>query len=180
MTRRLKTLPVFFCGVILAGTVCSGQAGRAALSGAIQDPDGRRAAGAKVEAQNQATMARYAAVADERGEYRLLGLPTGQYVLTVTQPGFHMYRQSGITLRLAEDIAIDVKLEVGQAAQSVEVTAAASLLQTASAEVSQHVAEREIATLPLDGRNFIPLMTLSAGVALPNGQLLPRINGSRP
>ena len=40
--------------------------------------------------------------------------------------------------------------------------------------------EKKIATLPLDGRNFIPLVTLSPGVALPNGQFLPRINGSRP
>ena len=73
-----------------------------------------------------------------------------------------------------------MKLEVGQASESVEVTAAAPLLQTASGEVSLNVEEKKISTLPLDGRNFIPLVTLSPGVALPNGQFLPRINGSRP
>lgn len=125
-------------------------------------------------------MARYSALSSERGEYHILGLPAGGYMLTVTQPGFHLYRQSGITLRLADRTAIDVKLQVGELTQSVDVTAAASLLQTASGEVSLNVGEKRISTLPLDGRNFIPLVTLSPGVALPNGQFLPRINGSRP
>ena len=70
-------------------------------------------------------MVRYSAVSDERGEYHILGLPAGQYVLTVEQPGFRTYRQSGITLRLADRTALDVKLEVGQPSQSVDVTAAA-------------------------------------------------------
>src|SRR5207244_3026886 len=124
--------------------------------------------------------ARYSAQSDERGEYHLLGLPAGQYVLTVEQPGFRMYRQSGITLRLADRVAVDVKLEVGQVTQSIDVTAAPPLLQTASGEVSFNVDERRITALPLDGRNFILLVALSPGVALPNGSLLPRINGSRP
>src|SRR5205823_3431560 len=132
-------------------------------------------------AEDQATMARYPSVSDERGEYHLLGLPAGQYVVTVEQPGFRVYRQSGITLRLADRTALDVKLEVGQSSQTVEVTAAAPLLQTGSAEVSINMEERKITTLPLDGRNFIPLVTLAPGVALPGGgSILPRINGSRP
>jgi hypothetical protein len=70
--------------------------------------------------------------------------------------GFRVYRQSGITLRLADRTALDVELEVGQPTQSVEVTAAAPLLQTASGEVSLNVEAKKISTLPLDGRNFIP------------------------
>jgi hypothetical protein len=63
----------------------------------------------------------------------------------------------------------------------VEVTAAASLLQTVTGEVSFNVDQRKVETLPLDGRNYVPLVALSPGVALPGGgSLLPRINGSRP
>ena len=47
-------------------------------------------------------MARYVRVSDEHGEYHILGLPAGQYVLTVEKPGFRTYRQSGIVLRLAD------------------------------------------------------------------------------
>src|ERR1700719_627162 len=153
MFTRFQCLSVFSAALMFGPTLCLGQAGRAELFGAIQDPSSLPIPKAKVEAEDQATMVRYAATADERGEYHVLGLPAGQYVLTVEQPGFRMYRQSGITLRLAERTAIDVKLEVGQPSQSVEVTAAAPLLQTASGEVSLHVEEEKIVTLPLDGRN---------------------------
>jgi hypothetical protein len=166
-------------GLILASTLCYGQGGRTELFGSIQDPAGLAVPKAKVEADDQATMARYATLSDERGEYHILGLPAGEYVLKVEQPGFHTYRQSGIFLRLGNRTLLDVRLQVGQPSVSIDVTAAAPLLQTASGEVSQNVGEKKISTLPLDGRNFIPLVTLSPGVALPNGQFLPRINGSR-
>ncbi len=125
-------------------------------------------------------MARYGVATDGRGEYHILGLPGGQYVLTVEQPGFRTYRRSGIVLRLGDRTSIDIQLAVGQPKQSVDVTAAAPLLQTGSGDVSQNVEKQKIVSLPLDGRNFIPLVTLSPGVALPNGNFLPRINGSRP
>jgi len=166
--------------LIFTSALCFGQAGRAELFGTIQDPAGLAIRKAKVQAEDRATMVRYSATSDERGAYHILGLPAGQYVLTIEQPGFRTYRQSGIVLRLADRTSLDVKLDVGQLSQSVNVTAAAPLLQTASGEVSLNVDERKISTLPLDGRNFIPLVTLSPGVALPNGQFLPRINGSRP
>lgn len=164
----------------MAATLGFAQAGRAELFGGIQDSSGLPVAKANVEALDQGTRARYPAVSDERGAYHIVGLPAGRYTLAVEQRGFHLYRQSGITLRLDERTAIDVKLEVGQPSESVEVTAAAPLLQTASGEVSLNVDGKQIATLPLDGRNFIPLVILGPGVALPNGQFLPRINGSRP
>src|ERR1017187_2351480 len=180
ISKPMQRLVSSLCGLTLASTLCFGQAGRTELSGTIQDPSSLPVQSAKVGAEDQSTMVRYSVVSDERGEYHIVGLPAGQFVLTVEKPGFHTYRQSGITLRLTGRTAIDVQLAVGQPSLSVDVTAAASLLQTASGEVSQNVDAQKIATLPLDGRNFIPLVTLSPGVALPNGQFLPRINGSRP
>ena len=160
---------------------CFGQAGKAELFGAIQDPQGLAAAHAKVTSEERATGARFDVLTDDRGEYHLLGLAAGQYVLTVEKPGFRPYRQEGIALRIADQIRLNVKLELEQSSQSVEVNARASLLETASGSVSYHVSRPQLETLPLDGRNFIPLVALSPGVALPGGgSLLPRINGSRP
>jgi hypothetical protein len=176
----IKRCFLFSLGLILLPALCFGQAGRAELLGTILDPSGLGVPKAKVEAEDQATKVRYGAVSDETGAYHILGLPAGQYVLTVEQPGFHTYHQAGIVLRLADRTTLDVKLEVGQPSQSVNVTAAAPLLQATSGEVGTNVDEQKIVTLPLDGRNFIPLVTMAPGVALPNGQLLPRINGSRP
>jgi hypothetical protein len=168
-------------GLLLVIWPCLGQGEKAQLFGTILDASGLAVAGAKVEAEEQGTRARFAAVSDHRGEYHLLGLPAGQYSVTVEQPGFRNYRQSGITLRIADRTALNVTLQVGQPAQSVEVTAEAPLLQTATGDVSFNVDAQKVETLPLDGRNFIPLVALSPGVALPGGgSLLPRINGSRP
>ncbi|MBI2681357.1 MAG: carboxypeptidase regulatory-like domain-containing protein, partial [Candidatus Solibacter usitatus] len=167
--------------LLLCAAPVFGQAGKAQLFGTIQDPTGLAVPQARVQVEDQATRARYAAVSDERGEYRLLGLKAGEYILTVEQPGFKTHKQSGITLRIEDKIAVDVKLDIGQQSESVEVTGGAPLLQTASGDVSFNVDQARIVTLPLDGRNFIPLVALSPGVALPGGgSLLPRINGGRP
>jgi hypothetical protein len=158
-----------------------GQAGKAELFGSIQDPAGLAVAHARVQAEDQATRARYEAFSDERGEYHLLGLPAGQYVLTVEHPGLRTYRQSGIVLRLADRTALPVRMEIGAQAQALEVTAEAPLLQTASGDVNYSVDQEKLAAMPLDGRNFVPLVALAPGVALPGGgSLFPRINGSRP
>src|SRR5215471_3992112 len=179
MKIRLAVLIVLI--VRLLPISAAAQAGRAELFGVIRDASGLPVPGASVQAEDQATMARYSATSDERGEYHLLGLPGSNYVVTVELPGFRMYRQSGITLRLAERTALDIMLQVGQTSQTVEVTAAAPVLQTGSGEVSMNMDEKKVTTLPLDGRNFVPLVTMSPGVALPGGgSVLPRINGSRP
>jgi Carboxypeptidase regulatory-like domain/TonB dependent receptor-like, beta-barrel len=180
MRLRLR-VSLFFLSILFFSSFAFGQAGRAELFGVIRDPSGLPVPGATITAEDQATMFHYPVTSDERGEYHLLGLPASRYVVTVELAGFRIYRQAGITLRIADRIVMDVKLGVGQSSQTVEVTAAAPALQTASGEVSMNMEEKKVTTLPLDGRNFIPLVTLSPGVALPGGgSVLPRINGSRP
>ncbi len=170
-----------FVMVLALAIPCFGQAGHAELFGTIQDPAGLPTPQAKVTAEEQATGARTAVTTDSQGEYHLLGLAAGQYSIKVEQAGFRPYIQTGVTLRVGDQTRLDLKLELGQGAQSVTVNAEATLLETASGSVNYHVNQAQIETLPLDGRNFIPLVALSPGVALPGGgSLLPRINGSRP
>jgi len=80
--------------LILSSALCFGQAGRAELFGTIRDPSGLPVPKAKVGAEDQATMVHYRTSANDRGEYHFLGLPAGQYILSVEQPGFSTYRQS--------------------------------------------------------------------------------------
>src|ERR1700730_5863012 len=114
MTVRMKNPLILFLCLTFAAGVCPGQAGRAELLGTIRDPSDLAVPNAKVGAESQSPMGRYAANSNERGEYHILGLPPGQYVLTVEQPGFRTYRQSGITMRLGDRTGLDVKLEIGQ------------------------------------------------------------------
>src|ERR1051326_6164711 len=107
---------------ILEAGLCYGQAGKAELFGTIRDPSELPVQKVKVELEDQATMARYSVVSSDSGEYHLVGLPAGHYLLIVEQPGFHVYRQSGIALRLDDRISIDVKLQIGQSTRSEEHT----------------------------------------------------------
>ena len=181
LCRRVILGLSLLTALLLPGTYCFAQAGRTELFGTITDPSNLPVPNAKVEAEERATSVGFVATSDGRGEYHLLGLPAGEYVLTVEKPGFHTYRQAGITLRMADHTELDVQVTVGEQTRSIDVTAEASLLQTATGEVSYNVDQTKVVNLPLDGRNFISLVTLSPGVALPGGgSVLPRINGSRP
>ncbi len=160
---------------------CFGQAGRAELFGTVLDPSGLPVPKARVGAQEQATSARFEANTDAQGNFHLLGLPVGEYSLEIAHASFRNYKQTGIVLRLGDRIEINVHLELGLQTQTVDVNAQATQLQTASGAVTENIDQAKIVTLPLDGRNFIPLVALAPGVALPaGGSLLPRINGSRP
>jgi hypothetical protein len=171
----------FALALITLAPPCLAQGGRAELFGTVQDPQSLPIAKARIISAELATGARFEVITDDRGNYHLLGLPSGRYVVTIEKPGFRPYRHDGIALRIGDQTRLDFQLEVGAAAQSVEVQTEASLLETANGTVSYHVSQSQLATLPLDGRNFIPLIALSPGVALPGGgSLLPRINGSRP
>ncbi len=160
---------------------CYAQSVTAEIFGSVRDARDLAVSNAQVQAQSVATNARFTGSTDDMGSYHLLGLPAGGYVLAIRKPGFKEYRQSGIQLRIGDQISQDVRLEVGDTSQAITVQAETSPLQTVSGSVNFGVDEKKVVTLPLDGRNFIPLVALSPGVALPGGgSLLPRINGSRP
>lgn len=153
---------------------------RAELVGVVRDPSGLAAKAARVEVTNSETG--LTAVADTGGEgaYQFLALPAGNYRLAVGKEGFAPLKREGIDLRVGDRVTLDLDLNLGDASEVVEVTAAPPLLQSTRGTVSFVVEQRKVVTLPLDGRNFVPLIALSPGVNLPPGNLLPRINGSRP
>src|SRR5947209_18566501 len=133
MSRQPAT--ALFAALLTCAPTAFGQAGKAELFGAIRDPQGLAVAQAKVTVLEEAAGARFNVMSDGRGEYHLLGLAAGQYVLTAGKSGFRLYRQEGITLRIGDQIRLNVKLELGQGSQSVDVKAQASLLDTASGSV---------------------------------------------
>ena len=114
------------------------------------------------------------------GTYRFLALPPGEYRVAVSKEGLAPLKRDGIRLRVGDRLELDLDLHLGDTSQTLEVTADAPLLQPNRGTVSFVVEQKKVVTLPLDGRNFVPLIALSPGVSLPPGNLFPRINGSRP
>src|SRR6187399_919141 len=156
------------------------QSTKAELYGTIRDPGGLAVADAMVEVTNIALATKLNSQTDMEGAYRFLALPPGSYKITVTKSGFATLIRDGVMLEVGEQVTLDLNLTIGEVSQSIEVTGDAPLLQSTRGTVSFTVDQKKIVTLPLDGRNFVPLLALSPGVNLPPGQLLPRFNGSRP
>ncbi|PYT24010.1 MAG: hypothetical protein DMG57_30210 [Acidobacteria bacterium] len=181
---RVALLGVLAASLLLV-TSAFGQSSRAELFGTVRDPAGLVVSGAMVQAHDLGTGERVKSATNESGEFHFLALRPGDYSVTTVKTGFMTLRRSGIKLPVADRIALDLQLQVGEVTQSVEVTSGASLLQTTTGTENFVVNQEKVATLPLDGRNFVPLIALAPGVALPPGStaqpsLFPRINGSRP
>lgn len=167
-------------GLTLLRSPAGAQSTKAELLGTVRDPSGLAVRAAELRLTNVLTGLTASSTTGEDGRYLFLAMPAGEYRLTVSKKGFAPLTRDGIALRVADRASLDIELKVGDATQSVEVTAAAPLLQANRGTVSFVVEQKKVVTLPLDGRNFVPLIALSPGVTLPPGNLLPRINGSRP
>ena len=168
-------LAALFCAQALLA-----QSGRAELFGVVLDPSGLPVAGAAAEARERETGVSLKALTAEDGGYHFFALPPGPYDLSIAKAGFRAVVRGDVRLRVGDRVSIDFELAVGDVTETVEVRAGAPLLESARATVGQVIGERSVSSLPLDGRNFVPLIALSAGVALPPGSFFPRISGSRP
>lgn len=156
------------------------QSTKAELFGAVRDPRSMPVHGAAVDLVNTSTGAKLSVTSDVNGGYHFFALRAGTYSIAVAKEGFARLRRDGIVVRVGDQVSIDLGLRVGDLTQSIEVTAAAPLLQSTRGTASYVVEQKKVVSLPLDGRNFVPLIALSPGVNLPPGNLLPRVNGSRP
>jgi hypothetical protein len=166
--------------MMLVGSALQSQSTKVELSGTVSDPAALAVKGADVKLFNMGTGAGQAYVTGSNGEYHFFGLQPGSYTLIVTKTGFTELRREGLTLRVGDNVSLDLALQIGAVTQSVNVTSEPPLLQSNRGTVSFVVEQQKVVTLPLDGRNFVPLIALSPGVMLPPTSTLPRINGSRP
>jgi hypothetical protein len=119
------------------------------MSGTVTDANGAVVPGAKIVAMHEPTKREFPAKTTEAGLYVLPSLPTGPYTVSVEQPGFKKLVRSGIEIRLGQRQDLDLKLEVGDVQQRIEVTAEAPLLETTSAERGQNISPQVLASLPI-------------------------------
>lgn len=142
---------------------------RSTLSGAVTDPTGAVVANAKVVVTEERTGTRLQTVSDAAGQYTLPFLAPGEYSVDVTAAGFKEFIRKSVHVGASEHPVVNVALEVGSSAQSVEVTADVSMLNAENASVGQAITTKEVEDLPLNGRTPLVLASLSMGV-LATGQ----------
>src|SRR5712692_3829346 len=156
---------------VLSASPAYAQVSGATLSGTITDPSGAAIAGAKVSIANTATGITRDVTTDSAGLYAAPNLLPGPYEVTAAASGFSTTKQSGITLTVGAQQTLNVSLKIGEATQTVLVTEAAPLVQLGSSTISAQVQGTEVRELPLNGRDWASLATLSPGVNLIETQM---------
>jgi Carboxypeptidase regulatory-like domain len=147
----------------------------ATIVGEVTDPSGGVVLGATVTVTNVATGITLTTASNESGVYSLPGLRPGEYVVLIELQGFSSFVRSGVTLRVAQVLRLDVALRASGVTENVQVTASVSLLQTQESSRGSVIDERKIVELPLNGRDYNQLALLSPGV-LPGTPRLASVN----
>jgi len=162
-----RALVVLF---VVVGLQCRAQQVTATLSGTVSDPSGALVPEAQLTATNINTGVAVKTVSDSAGNYVFPSLPSGTYSLSAEKSGFKSTVISPITLTVYQKATMDVVLQVGSLAQTVEVAGAAPLVSTSSASVGTVVGEQATDDLPLNLRHASSLVLLVPGTIDTSGR----------
>src|SRR6185437_2831036 len=132
------------------------------IQGVVKDRSEASVANAKVVVINIETNLTHDAVSTADGSFRFLALPVGTYKLTVT--GFRRFIVTDIVVKVNDQQRLDVTLDVGSMLQEVNVVANAVKVQTENTQLGDVVDSKKMLSLPLNGRSYLDLLGLQAGV----------------
>jgi hypothetical protein len=161
------------------------QATDAIIVGTITDATEAAVPNATVEAENTATGVKFTTKSDSNGFYRLNNVPAGTYNITASATGFGTTRLARVVAELNRTVTANLTLQVGTVTQTVEVREAATLVDTATAQLQSTFTTQQVADLPVSAMALGPLNVslLNAGVASSGGTGLgegPSVGGQRP
>ncbi len=150
---------------LLLTALAAAQSTDVSLSGTVTDPSGAAVPAARVMAENLATGVAAVSVANEAGVYLFAALQPGAWRLSAEHPGFRKFVYNDLVLEVGARLSINMQLEIGAAAESVEVEAqSVASLGYMTSSVGNVVTGRQVLELPLQGRSAYDLIATQAGV----------------
>ncbi len=135
------------------------------LNGVITDQNGGAVPGASVKIENQDTSASRAVLSNERGEYEVVQVVPGKYLVTVEKTGFRV-EKSDLVLQTNTPATLNVALQLGAVTQTVEVTGVAAVVNTENASVGNPFTETQVKEIPLQTRNIVALLGVQPGASV--------------
>ncbi len=153
------------CLIVLLGTVQLWADVTGSILGYVRDPSGAVLPNATVTATQIATGYSRTVVSDAAGQYSMLALPPGRYRLTASVPSFQQGVIDNIDLNVNDALHFDFALRVGNVSESVSVDANALQVQTVATSTGTTIESPQILAMPLNGRSYLDLLTLQAGVS---------------
>jgi hypothetical protein len=142
----------------------SAQTSTGGVNGTISDPNGAAVPGSTVTLVNKSTNIEAHASTNESGNFTFVNLNPGTYVLKVEAQGFSTAQTPPFDVGVSQVVTQNIALSVGAVSQTVEVVAGSELMQASSSELGTVISEKTVQDLPLNGRNFTQLLTLTPGV----------------
>lgn len=135
-----------------------------AIDGRITDASGAILPGVEVTITNESTAQARVVVTNESGLYNVPLLVSGTYSVQASLPGFKTEVRRGVIVEVDRNARVEIQLEVGEISEKIEVTADAPLVQVDSSALGQVIDAQRVAQLPLNGRDFLQLASLTPGV----------------
>src|SRR5215475_11347693 len=165
MSRLLYLIGVFL--LILGGAfVVQAQTSTVgSISGTVRDQKGAAVPNAPVAVKEERTGLSRTVASDENGFFSVLSLPAGVYTVSATPQGFKKTVNEKIELHVSEDLAISLIVQVGEVSETIVVTGETPQVSTTGGDISSLVSEKQVAELPLNGRNYAALVTVIPGIS---------------
>jgi hypothetical protein len=136
-----------------------------AINGVVRDPSQAAVRGVRISITNTQTNQSMETTSADDGSYRFLALPVGTYNLSAAIAGFQQYNSTGIVLQVNDQLRIDITLKVGSINEQISIAADAAQVETESTQLGDVIDSKKMLALPLNGRSYIDLLGLQAGVA---------------
>lgn len=152
------------CLLVLSAIGAFGQSTDATLLGLVHDPSGAAVPGVRITATDQRTNISKFAVTNETGNYELPALMPSEYTVTAEGASFKKQTIVGIVLQVNQRARVDIGMQLGEVTESITVQERGLMVETESGAIGTIVDNKSIVDLPLNGRNFTQLATLTPGV----------------
>ncbi|HEX8291457.1 MAG TPA: TonB-dependent receptor [Pyrinomonadaceae bacterium] len=162
------TLALLLVLTSAAGARAQSQITTGVIQGTVEDEQGATVPGTSVEVRNVDTNLTRALVTDEGGRFVFLQLPPGRYTLTASKQGFATLKQEEFTLTVGQAANLGLKMKVSGVSETITVSAVQTI-DTASTQTSTTLDERAVGNLPVLGRKFEDLLTLTPNVSVTQG-----------
>ena len=157
--------PVFvILALFLAGSFAFADV-TGSILGVVRDPSQAVVKGVRVTVTNTQTNLSQDSVTGDDGSYHFLALPAGTYRINATIPGFQQFNTTDIVVKVNDQLRVDINLRVGNVKEEVSIAADAVQVETESTQLGDVIDSKKMLALPLNGRSYLDLLGLQAGVA---------------
>ena len=166
-----------FAALLFAASLAFAQVDVTSVAGLVTDPTGAAVPGAAVQVVNASTGATINVTTNDRGEYAVPTIPGGAYRISVSKTGFKTETVENVALIVGVPGTVNLKLEVGQASETIQVTAGAEVVQAQSSAVASDLTGRQMTDLPFATRDAVELLVDAPGTSTPTTPRSSTVNG---